>query len=217
VIRREPQTRNSIRGVIFDLDGTLFDSEYDWPAIKRRLGVTRRDGSILEFLDSLPAAEASSKRAELERLEDRATRDGVLKPGARQLLVELSRRGCRLALVTNNRDHNAREIVRRYRLGFEAIVTRDSGAYKPSPEPLLRAAAELRLDPRQLAAVGDNEFDLRAARSAGMGLVLIVNTDVDRFRGRCDAAVPDLGRLQAFLLARLDRSGPAEAIDGEAG
>ena len=47
--------------LIFDLDGTLFDGDYDWPAIKRRLGVSRSDGSILDHLASLTPQERASK------------------------------------------------------------------------------------------------------------------------------------------------------------
>ena len=89
-----------IRGVIFDLDGTLFEADYDWPAIKRQLGVSRADGSILDHLRTLPPEEARRKRELLESIEDRATREGRLKAGTRELLADLRRKGMRLALVT---------------------------------------------------------------------------------------------------------------------
>lgn len=185
-----------IRGVIFDLDGTLFDADYDWPAIKSRLGVSRADGSILDYLQALPAEEARRKRELLESIEDRATRAGRLIPGALDLLADLRRMGMKLALVTNNRASNARHVLDRYRLAFGVVLTRDDGWHKPSGEPLLQAARRMGLAPGELAAVGDNDFDLRAARSAGVALAVIVNGDVERFAGRCDVLVGDLGQLR---------------------
>jgi phosphoglycolate phosphatase len=188
-----------IRGILFDLDGTLFDAPYDWPAIKRRLGVRRADGSILDHLGALPPDERRRKRAELEAIERRATRDGRLREGVPSLLDSLRARGLRLALVTNNHGRCVNEILTRYALRFDVVVTRDDGLFKPSAAPLLAAARRLGLKPPDLAAVGDNEFDNRAAHEAGMAYVIIVNADVERFTGRCDFAVPDLAEARRVL------------------
>ena len=202
-----------IRGVIFDLDGTLFEADYDWPIIKRQLGVSRADGSILDHLRTLPAEEARRKRELLETIEDRATREGGLKPGARELLADLHRKGMRLALVTNNRESNAQDVLDRYQLVFDVVLTRDSGWHKPSGEPLLQAARRMGLAPGELAAVGDNEFDLRAARAAGVSLAVIVNQDGERFAGRCDVLVNDLSQLRPVFAGLDDSDGAGESTE----
>jgi len=184
-----------IRGVIFDLDGTLFDGPYDWPAIRRTLGLSPTDGSILEHIAGLPADERRSKEQTLRRIEARATREGRLKQGAVELLELLRGKGLALALVTNNHRRCAEEILERYSLRFDLVQTRESGLFKPSGAALLRAAREIGLRPAELAAVGDNELDNRAAHESGMGLVIIVNPDVERFAGRCHHAVRDLAEL----------------------
>lgn len=196
-----------IHGVIFDLDGTLFEADYDWKAIKRRLGVPSPDGSIIEYLESLPQGEQKRKEQLLEEIEDRATREGRLKPGAVELLDFLHERGLITALVTNNRRENAERVLARYGLEFDLVLTRESGLTKPSGAPLLLATERLNLKPGDLAAVGDNEFDLRAAHEAGLGLIIIVNPDVDRFKGRCDYAVRDLEELKDLLGRLLQRQG----------
>ena len=188
-----------IRGVLFDLDGTLFDGDYDWPAIRRTLGVSRAHGTILEHLDSLPADQRQGKECLLREFEERATRNGRLKPGAAELLDRLRTKGMKLALVTNNHRECAEKIVSRYALSFDLVQTRESGLYKPSGAALLRAARELGVDPDELVAVGDNELDNRAAQDAGMAVVIIVNPEVDRFRGRCDYALGDLVELRALF------------------
>jgi HAD superfamily hydrolase (TIGR01509 family) len=191
-----------IRGVIFDLDGTLFDGPYDWPAIKRELGLAPKDGTILEYFASLSPRERELKERTLRGIEERATRDGRLKPGAEDLLEFLRGKGLRLALVTNNHRRCADTILQRYRLRFDLVQTRESGLFKPSGAALLRAASGIELRPEEIVAVGDNELDNRAAHESGMGLVIIVNPETDRFAGRCDHALRDLIELKE-LFARL--------------
>jgi len=188
-----------IRGVIFDLDGTLFDGPYDWPAIKRELGLSPEDGTILEHFASLPQREREIKERTLRRIEVRATREGQLKPGAAELLELLRGNGLKLALVTNNHQHCADAIVQRYRLRFDLVQTRESGLFKPSGAALLRAASGIDLRPEEIAAVGDNELDNRAAHESGMGLVIIVNPQTHRFAGRCDHALRDLAEVRELF------------------
>jgi len=191
-----------IRGVIFDLDGTLFDGPYDWPAIKRRLGLSPANGTILEQFASMPPEERRRKERTLRDIEVQATRDGRLKPGAAELLQFLRGKRLKLALVTNNHRDCAEEILRRYDLCFDLVQTRESGLFKPDGAALLRAAAGIGLRPEEIAAVGDNELDNRAAHESGMGLVIIVNPETDRFAGRCDHALRDLAQLRE-LFARV--------------
>jgi HAD superfamily hydrolase (TIGR01549 family) len=185
-----------IQGVIFDLDGTLFDGPYDWPAIKRTLGLSPTDSTILEHFAGLPPAERARKERALREIEARATREGRLKAGAAELLDFLRGKGLKLALVTNNHRECADEILDRYRLRFDFVQTRESGLFKPTGAALLRAANEIGLPPGQIAAVGDNELDNRAAHEAGMRPVIIVNREVRRFAGRCDHALRDLAELR---------------------
>jgi len=138
----------------------------------------------------------------LRRVEVRATREGRLKRGAAELLELLRGRGLKLALVTNNHRRCADEIVKRYGLRFDFVQTRESGLFKPSGASLLQAARGIGLRPAELAAVGDNELDNRAAHEAGMGLVIIVNPQVQHFAGRCHHALSDLIELRD-LFARL--------------
>jgi HAD superfamily hydrolase (TIGR01509 family) len=188
-----------IRGVIFDLDGTLFDGDYDWPAIKRRLGLAPDAGTILEHIDALPPDQRRDKERLLRDIEEHATKNGRLKPGAAELLGDLRARGMKLALVTNNHLECVEQVVSRYALSFDLVQTRESGLYKPSGAALRRAAHELGIAPGQLIAVGDNELDNRAAHAAGMAVVIIINSEVEMFRGRCDHALRDLGELRELL------------------
>lgn len=179
-------------GVLFDLDGTLFDADYDWPWIKAQLGMAHPDGSILDHLRSLNEAERAGHERFLERVEDDATESGRLRDGVPALLTDLAGLGLKLALVTNNRRRNAELVLDRYDLAFDAVVTRDDGVHKPSGEPLIQAADRIGCPIGNVAYVGDNELDVRAARDAAVGYLVMIGEDVERFRGRCDALASSL-------------------------
>ena len=191
-----------IRGVVFDMDGTLVESAYDWPAIRSRLRVTTP--SILDELNGLAEPERSERWAELEGIELEATRTATLKPGARELLAMLAEYGLHTALVTNNSATNVAELINRFELVFDVVLTRDSGLWKPSGAPVAEAVRRLGLDPAEVLAVGDSHFDLEAARAAGCRLAAIV-FDGGRFRGAADLRWADLETMRRGLEVVLGR------------
>ncbi len=179
-------------GVLFDLDGTIFEADYDWPRIKAQLGMAHPDGSILDHLRSLDDAERIEHERFLEHIEDEATQNGCLRDGVPALLEHLTDLGLKRALVTNNRRQNADRVIARYELDFDAIVTRDDGVYKPSGAPLLQATRQIDCPVDGVVYVGDNELDVRAARDAGVAHLIVMSDDADRFRDRCDGLASDL-------------------------
>lgn len=179
--------------VIFDMDGTLIASDYDWKAIRRHLGV--EGDSIIEALNGLPAPERESCWERLRSVEAEATRAARLMPGAKALLEALGRRGYRLALVTNNSESNTRYLLEKFSLAFDEVVTRDSGMWKPSGLPLTHVMKRLDTAPGRCVAVGDTAYDLRAGREAGCGLVLLVGPAAAEWAGQADAHFSDLSRL----------------------
>ena len=73
-----------IRGVIFDLDGTIVDVPYDWPQIKLDLGTQGQP--ILHYLSSLEEPEKTKKWKILKKYEDEATLKATLKEGMKEFL-----------------------------------------------------------------------------------------------------------------------------------
>jgi HAD superfamily hydrolase (TIGR01509 family) len=186
-----------IEAVVFDMDGTLIVSDYDWPAIRRRLGVTAP--SIIDELNGLPEPERDSKWRELRSIERRATIAAELRDGARALLALLRERGLAAALVTNNSDDNTRLLLDRFGLEFDAVLTRDSGLWKPSGAPIAEAIRQLGVAPSRCLAVGDSRYDLDAAREAGCGCVCVLYGAAERYRDHADLAFPDLSALTRYL------------------
>jgi HAD superfamily hydrolase (TIGR01509 family) len=186
-----------IEAVVFDLDGTLIDSEYDWPAIRRRLGVT--SVSIIDELNGLPEPERRSRWRELEGIERQATLGAELREGAAELLKLLSGRGFATALVTNNTDDNTSLLLDRFDLQFDVVLTRDSGLWKPSGEPMAEAMRRLDVKPDRCLAVGDSLYDIDAAREAGCGRVCALYGAAKRYRDHADLAFPEIPAFIRYL------------------
>jgi HAD superfamily hydrolase (TIGR01509 family) len=186
-----------LEAVLFDMDGTLVDTEYDWPAIRRRLGVEGR--SIIDDLNGLPQPERDRRWADLEATERAATEAATLKDGVPELLREIRARGLATALVTNNSELNTRWLLERFGLDFEVVVTRDTGMWKPSGAPLEAAARRLGVEVGRCLAVGDSSYDVEAAREAGCGAVCVLFEGARRHRDGADLALADVPALIRYL------------------
>ena len=186
-----------IKGVVFDMDGTLVDSIYDWPAIRRELGVS--GASIIDELNGLGEPERGRRWAELEAIEGSASRAAELHEGAADLLELLAARGLATALVTNNSDANTGELLERFGLGFDVVVTRDSGFWKPSGKPIAEAVRRLGLEPGVCLGVGDSHYDLLAAREAGLAAVCMLNDGHGLHAGEAELSFADIPAFMRYL------------------
>jgi len=187
-----------VRALIFDLDGTLVESDYDWPAIRRELGIT--EPSIVDALNGLPEPERSRQWTRLEEIEREATAAARLRPGARELVTWLRGRGLPCALVTNNTAENTSSLLSRFGLGFDLVMTRDDGLWKPSGAPVRAAAHRLGVPIEACAKVGDGRYDVLAGREAGCGVVALVRLAGYALDPRPDLVFPDPQALWRNLL-----------------
>jgi HAD superfamily hydrolase (TIGR01509 family) len=186
--------------VLWDMDGTLIDSERLWDVAlqetARELGGTfgaaARDAlvgadvetSIVVLLGEVgrpatPGLVARTRRALIARTVAQF-RNGVdWRPGARAALHTVRAAGLRSALVTNSMREIAElaldGIGRAY---FDVTVCGDEvAAGKPEPEPYLRAAQLLGVAPADCVAVEDSPNGALAAERAGAA-VLVVPSEV---------------------------------------
>lgn len=191
------------RAVVFDLDGTLIDSEAlvfeAYMAAAERHGLPLDQSRFLACVGKHRAATEATLRSyfgdfPLEVFFETVSAhigDGVapLKPGALEILDRLDASKLRYALATSSgppwvaRHFSAHAFDAR----FHAVVTRnDVTNGKPHPEPYLKAAAALGFDPGEVLAVEDSPTGLAAAHAAGLMTVMIPDllqpTDVCRTR-----------------------------------
>lgn len=195
-----------LKGIIFDMDGTVFDVSYDWNKIRTELATQGRP--ILAFLSSLEEPEKSEKWKILARYEDEATRKADLKPGMREFIRFLSEKRIKKALVTNNSQKNVFFLLKKFNLEFDCIISRESGLWKPSGAPFLAVLEKLRLEREECCVVGDSHFDVKAANEAGILTIFILNEDRERFALTEAEVFPSVEALQKRIEILLEGERP---------
>src|SRR5262245_33680289 len=138
----------AIRGVLFDLDGTLADSALDFNQMRSEMNLPP-GVPILETIDTLPPDEAERCREILSRHEVAGALRATIMPGVQQFLGLLEERGVRSAVITRNTRATALETLRRLRLSFELVIAREDGPLKPDPAAVWKICELWGLQPNQ--------------------------------------------------------------------
>ncbi|NIM91521.1 MAG: HAD-IA family hydrolase [Candidatus Aminicenantes bacterium] len=168
-----------LEAVIFDLDGTLVDVPYDWILIRKKLGT--QDVPILHYISNLEEPEKTKKLRLLEKFEEEASNKAVLKKGIPRLMGLLEERGIKKILVTNNSRKNVLNLLKRFKLEFDHVLTREDGLWKPSGAPFLAALKKFGIERQASCIVGDSLFDVKAAEEAGITKVFILSSEKEKF------------------------------------
>jgi phosphoglycolate phosphatase len=160
-----------LRGIVFDMDGTLVDSALDFGAMRSEMGLADHV-PILETFKHMPEAERLRCEEVLHRHEWAGADRAVPMPGAIEFLAALDRRKIPRAVLTRNGRKLTLSVLSRLEMNFEIVLTRDDGPAKPDPFVLLALCQQWGLDPQEVAMVGDYHYDINAGRNAGTRTVL---------------------------------------------
>ena len=194
-----PEARSGIRGVIFDLDGTLVDSGLDFAAMRNELGFPAGIG-LLEHIETLddPAARQAAHQVILKHELAGAAR-ATWMPGARELVHQLHAAGVPLAILTRNAQQVVEATLDIMALPFDPVLTREHCPPKPKPDGLLHIARCWGIAPSDLVYVGDFRFDIEAARNAKMRSCLYRNARNGDYAHEADWVIEHFEELRAIL------------------
>ncbi len=181
------------QAVLWDMDGTLVDTEPYW--IECEFDLVHRFGGTwsMEQAHSLVGLALPTSAAIIARdggvplppdqiIDDliagviaRVGEDVPWRPGARELLAALVREAIPNALVTMSYRRLAEAVIRALPPhSFGALVAGDDVLRgKPDPEPYLRAAARLGVSPQDCVAIEDSPSGVASARAAGVPLIAV--------------------------------------------
>jgi phosphoglycolate phosphatase len=180
-----------LRGVIFDLDGTLLDTLGDIAAAcnaaLRRHGHPTHPPSAYKYFvgegvthlieTALPpdALQPEHVRAVMgdytESYRARGDADTWPYAGVPELLDALAVRGLPAAVLSNKPGEFTERCVRERLAAWRFVYVAGAGSdvpRKPDPAGALRAAAAMGLAPEEIAFVGDTAVDMHTAVAAGM-------------------------------------------------
>ena len=202
-------TKRTLRGVVFDMDGTLTIPNLDFSLMYQRCGVSR-DQDILEVLAALPAEEAAEKFAIIESMEEEARETLTLMPGAAEVLDWLKAHRIRTGMVTRNTQKTADFLLKNLLGGqqFDIIIARDTNLpHKPNPAALHHILKEWAVEePSDVVMVGDSvSNDVAFGRAAGAKTVLLDTRG--RFENAADIVVRCLHHLPQQVCQRFEIAG----------
>lgn len=180
-------------GVLFDMDGTLFDSEKLWDISLEELA-TRLGGSLslatrkslvgsnltetIELVHKDIGVEADPKESGewlLRRTKELFVDGMEWKPGALDLITRVRDAGIPRALVTSTpRDLTDVALLNFPADSFPVVICGDEVTHtKPHPESYLSAAAQLGVDIHECVAIEDSPRGIASAEASGCAVVAV--------------------------------------------
>lgn len=200
------------RAIIFDWDGTLYDSIFScwevYQVIFEKFGIKKITFEQFreEFIGDYHAYYLKKGISEknLWKVDELwrqlfAKKKVELLPHAYSTLKRLHERKIKLALVTNGDGARIREELKQHRIYsfFDVLVTADDvREFKPSPNGVIIALKRLGVKKSEVLYVGDSEDDVKAGKRAGIktaGMLAGLHS-----RERIEKAKPD------YLLEKID-------------
>lgn len=173
--------------IVWDWDGTLADStgmitkavvdaaaqvglpKLDPKSASNIIGLGLKE-SIHALFGDIPAEQAQALARQYTANYYAGEQDIPLFEGAKELIIELNRRGYRLAVATGKGRHGLNLALTRTGLGpyFHATRTVDECFSKPHPQMLDELMDLLVATPERTVMIGDSSYDLQMAENAGV-------------------------------------------------
>ncbi len=188
-------TRHPPAAVLWDMDGTLVDTEPYWIEAENELAAEHGaswsheqalqlvgndllvSGAVIREQMGLPLTAAEVVDVLLDGVVARVREAVPWRPGARELLADLAEADVPCALVTMSWRRFVAPVLEALDRGtFHAVATGDEVSRgKPHPEPYLAAALMLGVEASRCLAIEDSETGARSAESAGCTVLVVPN------------------------------------------
>ena len=228
----------TMRGMIFDVDGTLIDTNAAhveaWRRAFRRFGFDVPLERIVpeigkggdKLVPSILGDEAEQRLGDALRDTQNQEFLGIAKqqrfrvfPGVEKVFAECRARGIRTAVATSSNETQLEATQASAKLDLhrlaDFVVTRtENEASKPAPDLVVAAVQELRLAPSDCAMVGDTVYDGLACRGAGVAFLGVLTgpaSEADLLEVGARGVWRDVGHLVEDFDRALEMASPAGA------
>jgi HAD superfamily hydrolase (TIGR01509 family) len=230
----------ALDGIIFDLDGTLVDTNAvhveAWRRVLEDHGYKIAPDRIFQevgkggdtLVVDLLGKEADKKdgeslrKAHPEMFAKLARKQGLkVFPEVKELVAELKRRKLKTVLATSSGEKHLKTIAETSGVDFakllgEVVTADDAERSKPHPDLVVAAVEKLGLSPAQCAMVGDTPYDVTSAKGAGVACIGLTgggfpDAKAALRRAGARAVYRDTAELLAKLDEALDKASPGPA------
>ena len=221
-----------LKGVIFDVDGTLVDSNdahaqswvdtfreagYDVPFEKVRPLIGMGGDKLLpKTIGVSPDSDEGKKLGERRGKIFRSKYLPHLRPlpGARELVLRVKRDGLKAIVATSAKDDELKSLLKAANvddLMEEKATASDAKRSKPDPDIVQAAIGESGIPKNNLVMIGDTPYDVEAASRAGVRTIGFLSGGWTREELKGAAEIYD---NPADLLAHYDTSLPGKESQG---
>ncbi|WP_282110029.1 HAD family hydrolase [Shewanella algicola] len=188
-----------IKGIIFDLDGTLVESSLDFELIRQQIGCPE-DIDLLKYVDDLSCQNSQAHANDIiieHEYQDAITARPI--KGMAELISAIEAAKMPTAIVTRNSLAASTMKVKQNAIAIDHVITREDYPAKPAPDALLAIANQWQIAPEHIMYVGDYLYDIQAANNAGMVACLITHGVEKRYQDLADVVIDELNQLMPFI------------------
>uniref|UniRef100_A0A1D1YNR5 Uncharacterized hydrolase YOR131C n=1 Tax=Anthurium amnicola TaxID=1678845 RepID=A0A1D1YNR5_9ARAE len=177
-----------LRGVVFDMDGTLTVPVIDFASMYREvlgdetyaaLRSRNPHGSVdvLHHIETWPPPARQRAYETIARFERQGLERLQIMPGAVELCEFLDARKVRRGLITRNVKDSVELFHLRFGMEFTPALSREFRPYKPDPAPLLHICSTWNVHPGEVIMIGDSlRDDVACGKRAGAFTCLLDET-----------------------------------------
>jgi sugar-phosphatase len=200
--------------ILFDLDGVLVDSTRSVARQWRRWAEEKRidPDKVLAFAHGVRAIEVIARIAphldaknevkQLEKLEADDTEGVAVMPGALNLVASIPEGSWGVVTSGTRRLAVARLSLANLPVPRALVTSDDVVNGKPDPEPYLKGAELLRINPEECLVIEDAPAGIRAAHAGAMKVIALTSTYKSSELKEADAVVQTLAQIRVRLNER---------------